>query len=243
MDYQLERKVVLVESDAHQLYPWSLQELNEIGEQVGCDQVPCESASLRFGATELQADYLIGLGDLPSLGDEEAAEPVQESEVIRGALKPLKVSYSLFGTSRALEQLDLRIIKARQGQDEGCELWGSPRYSVDMSPSPTVVTEEDVVGISMRLSPNRFDKLVELIRHRCVDSCEILLVGPTGFYAAWSPGSPTDIKILGDEQRQPVGVPESFKSPVPRIGGVTAFGVTVSTRWRSSERLEDVTIR
>lgn len=243
MDYQLERKVVLVESDAHQLYPWSLQELDEFGEQVGCDQVPCESASLRFAAAELQADYSIHLGDHHGLGDEKIAETEQESQVIRGALKPVGVSYSLFGTSRALQQFDLRIIKTREGQDEGCELWSSPRYSVDMSPSPDIVTVEDAVGISMRLSPDRFDRLVELMRDRCVDSCEIVLEGPAGFYAAWSPGSPTDIKILGDEQRQPVAVPESFASPVPRMGSVAAFGVTVSTRWRSSGRLEDVTNR
>ncbi len=57
--------------------------------------MPCESASLRFTATELWADDSINLGDRASLGDEESQEPEQEFQAIRGALKPVKVSYSL----------------------------------------------------------------------------------------------------------------------------------------------------
>jgi len=244
MKYHLERGVRLsIESEYENLYKWSLQEHNENGKQIGENQIPW-AWSLHFTASELRHIRSIEYGKLYD-SDEEGKKGISEQETITGILhsglcndgKQLEdyVHYSLFGTNRIIKQFGLRIYKLDDASDdeedkEDCWLSGFASYTTEMDFRDE--TTEDFVEIILRLSPERFDKLSELITLKRVDRFRLFLGQVSGFYSEWSPDILThNIKILPrDSDKNVVVIPENCKIEPPRLGEVGEFSLSITQR-------------
>ncbi len=230
MNYHLERKIRLSEDSEYRgLYPWSLQEINENGEQVGKDQIPW-AWSLYFTATELSQNYSVDIEKSYKLGINEITGLTQENEVITAVLKGSledNISYSMFGTARVIHQFGLRIHKLEENSDlEKCCVWGCASYTseIDFKYSTT----NDVVIIHLYLSVQRFKKIAKLINAGGVDMLQVCIRGVSGFYSEWSPSISTNsIKILPDSKDQEVITQEGCQIEPFRLGDVSDFDMTV----------------
>ena len=135
MEYNLDNRVVLSAEREHKnLYSWSIKEFDEVGKQIGGDQIPWEWA-LNFDVVELTPyhELQIKTGDFIS-NEDSLTQTIETSETLRGKLRPSVESrsaglYSMFGTQRRIEEFGLIIYKAADGREEYCRLWGSPSYT------------------------------------------------------------------------------------------------------------------
>lgn len=240
MDYHLEREIRLSEESKYKnLYSWSLQEFNEEGEKIGSDQVPW-AWSLYFTASELRHHHSIEIDRSNESDDEKNNAPVEESETIYAILHPGicrdgkwledDTSYSMFGTNRRVKEFGLRIHKLEDDDGkERCSLWGCVSYTTEIDFRDE--TTEDIVEIYLWLAPNRFNRIVELIKDRRADIVQIRLGGVSGFYSEWSPSiSTNNIKILAASEDQKIIFPENCEIVPPRLGDVGEFNISITQR-------------
>lgn len=235
MDYHIENKILLSEdSEYKSLYSWSLQEFNNKGEKIGFDQIPWRW-DLNFTASELRYHYSVNKNK--SNNDEDST---QENEFITAILHPGicrdgqsledDVSYSMFGTNRIIKEFILRIQKIEDGGDnELCYLLGIVSYTTELDFRK--ITTDDTIDITLRLSPQRFNKIAELIKTQLIDILELALVGVPGFYSEWSPSISTEnIKILSAQEEPVVIKKDGCKIDPPRLGEVIEFSLVIIQR-------------
>ena len=92
-------------------------------------------------------------------------------------------------------------------------------------------TTDDVVEIYLSLAPNRFNRLVELIKDRRADIVQIRLGRVSGFYSEWSPSISTkNIKILTALEDMKIIFPNNCEITPPRLGDVGEFNISITQR-------------
>jgi hypothetical protein len=244
VDYHLEKKILLNnESEYNSLYSWSLQEFNNENEKIGSDQIPWQW-SLYFTASEFRYIYSIDINKSDESAIDDSEESNRESEVITAILHSgvcrdgesleNEVLYSMFGTNRLLNHLDLKIYKVKEDDNERCHIWGGVSYTSEIDFRDETV--DDYVIIKLGLSPQRFDKIAELIKNQRVDVLEITLSMVSGFYAEWSPSISTSMikiltnSILGDSQDQEVITLDDCEIDPPRLGDIGEFSMRIIQR-------------
>jgi len=228
LDYKLEAST---ERQHEGLYDWCIRELDAEGNQVGADQVPWPW-SLHFSLSELHYSYDLELTDSDLLAKLEGLPTVSSGgnsatgrELIVGQLVP-EENYSMLGTARQLKNFDLRILKAEETR---CTVFGAVSYTSEVDFLPE--TEDDLVQVSLTLPSDRFEKIAELIKSRCVNEASLVLGGVHGFYAEWSPGVSTNrVKVLAKGKEQTLATADDFDFEPPRLGEVGEFRLSLGSR-------------
>jgi hypothetical protein len=201
MDFHLDRQIRFSEESEYQsLYKWSIQEIDKNGERVGGDQIPKTGWSY-FTARELRYNtsiksWLLDDSDAEKRGSLE----LTESESIIGTLRPglrdngdlsHEAIYSMFGTNRRISEFKLHITKLEDYQSpERCRAFG------------TVERLGDVIEFSLHLHPDRFDRLVDLIKSEQIDVIQLTMNRVPGFYSNGSPSmSDNELKLLTTSEK------------------------------------------
>ena len=251
MEYHIDREVRLSEESEHKiLYSWSLQEFSKDGVKVGRDQIPWKW-NVFFSASEIRYNKYITLKD----SNDTITEPektVEDYETIVLVLHPYvdvienKITYSMFGTGRAINDFRLVIQRLDEGDSiERCSIWGGVSYTSEVD--FRYHTTNDCVAINMFISNDRFNSLCEAIRDNNTEKVTVRLSGVSGFYSEWSPSISTkNIKVLASENTflvsedvsedvtefvrrdvQIIVYPEGCNINPPRLGHVKEFDLAV----------------
>lgn len=230
MEYHIENKVVLDNQPKYpSLYPWSLSEVGEPGARVATDQIPWEW-SLYF--TLFDIELHLGLGLDPYTGTDKEPAHIRSREYIRARLRPgggygdNPVTYSMFGTSRSIEDMAIKIQAAPEGVEEHCRVWGVVSYTTDHD--FRMETSEDCLGFELVIPPEQFALIAARVASKSVARGVLRLGGTPGFYSEWSPSISTSrIKVLTNDSSHPVGIPEGCEIEPPRLKLVPEFDLSL----------------
>jgi hypothetical protein len=224
------------------LHDWCLQEFDKNDDQVGDDLIPW-GWTLYFNVTNIRHTYALAHDDTDLADfDEETMEPktggsgmdFQCSESILAKLIPAEgrnynTSYSMFGTDRKIENFSIDIEKS---DIDSCQIWGSVSYTFELDFRDE--TTEDTICVQLRLTPDKFDELVQMINRGGTDEASLMLSGVRGFYSEWSPEISTNfIKVLssvGDEQK--VEIAEDAGIDPPQLSTVQEFRLSLNNNHR-----------
>ncbi len=241
MDFHLEREIRLSEEpEFKNLYSWSLQEFDGDGKKIGSDQIPWKW-SLNYTDSELRHNIEIKIEQPCQLENEiEKNKIVEEYETITAILHPgvcndgkwLKndTYFSMFGTDRNIKHFGLNISKLdNEVSDERCNLWGCVSYTTEIDFRDE--TTDDTVQIYIWLSPERFNRLAELIKTQRADIFLVRLSEVSGFYSEWSPSISTDnIKVLASADDQKIVCQDGCNITPPNLGEVGEFNLSIVQR-------------
>lgn len=232
MDYNLDNKVKLAkESEYPSLYAWSLQEFENNGKKIGADHVPW-AWSIYFDASNLKSHFTNEINQDFSESDKQdvAVGSTNSSEIITASLRPQSkglIAYSMFGTQRKVNNFALSIHKLADGKTEQSMVWGSVSYNHEWDFQD--LTEEDSIGFELQLSPEKFNKILNLINLSNANKLVVRLSRVHGFYSPWSPSIRThQIKILANINDQKVEIPEDCKVNPPVLGFIGEFYISIS---------------
>lgn len=246
MDRNLDLKVILNENpERSSLGEWCLDEYDSNDKKVDGDYIPWEW-SCYFKSDELKvvrqldlnrydenyelvdkprSDYKVSIS-----GDLQSGRSDEDSILDR-------VSYSMFGTNRAITKFNLFITSAgKQDGLQGCRVYGIPSYDSEDSHFRTR-TQDDYFGIDIRIEEGEFNDLVQAVESKNADSIVLRISGVSGFYSYWSPTINTShIKLLTSyhEITKPVG---STISP-NIIGTANEFWMSLTKKSESNLDLE-----
>jgi hypothetical protein len=237
LDYETDLNVSLeTETEYKSLYSWCLKETNNEGKQVGRDWIPF-AYSVNFYATSFTTysrfatDWAYNHSDE---GDDKNRPIISEATINA----KLKIGYyddsrwwrsppiSMLGSSRNIEEINLRISRVDDAASERCSIWGTVAYEceIDFRDERT----EDCLEISIYLEGQKFDNLFNLISRREVDRLSLRLSLVKGFYSEWSPSiSPEFIKVLENAENQGLQIDEEWKEKIPTLGKVGEFSLSV----------------
>ena len=237
MEYHLNRKIKLSEESEYKaLYSWSLQELDEDGEEIGSKQIPW-AWDQYFTAIELRHSHSIGFKKESDDEDEISFED-KDDDYIYAILHPgvykdgqwhKDTSLSMLGTDRTMDKFVLKITKASEDSDEYCYVAGGVRYTAEIDYRDE--TLDDFLEIHLSIKPKQFCQILEQLKSPQMDSFQVCLGGVSGFYSEWSPSVSTrKIKILAGRSSQDVQIPEGCIIKPPKLGDVREFTLTVTER-------------
>lgn len=249
LDYDLDLSVSLeTEPKFSGLYKWCLQETNEKGQQVGQDCIP-HLYTVNFYATSLTTQTSVATDWSSRTGEDDDDDKLKllKARVIRAKLKLglyddsqwwRSPPISMFGSSRKIEDINLRIVRVDDVANESCSVWGTVAYEgeFDFRNERT----EDCLEISIYLENEKFESLFNLINRNEVDRLSLSLSNVKGFYSEWSPSiSPAFIKVLENSEEQGLLVDDDWKEKIPTLGNVDKFSIaverTLSTRLPEDE--------
>lgn len=247
MEFHFDRRIRFSRESAHKsLYSWSLQEISETGEQIGSDQVPWPW-TLAFFATELRYVNTVRIErQLDSSENTSAVSDASMAESIFATLRSgnvrgdgtidSKVRFSMFGTDRDVRDFRLAITPLVGDEErENCSVWGCVSYTseVDFRTSRS----DDIVQISIDVSPKRFRALANLIE-KTTPECFAMQIGMvSGFYSEWSPSITTNrVKILTSGEEHKVEVEGGSLAQIRKLGEVGDFRLSAVLRNPLPER-------
>lgn len=247
LDHHLDYGIkVCTETEYKTLYKWCIREFDKDGNQVGLDQVPW-GWTQRFGVTNLRYVYSVEHEDrhIPGLHpDEDADEALKKKistkseELIFADLSPVDsssgsffpTSYSMFGTNRRIENFSLRLVPY---DEEFCSVYGGVSYTSEIDFRDE--TQDDLLQIAIGISPDRFERLRDLIETKSVTQVFISLNRVAGFYSEWSPSISTNsIKVLASAADQKLVIPDGCKIRPLETGRVGEFKI----EFTKSEKLK-----
>ncbi|MBX7500648.1 hypothetical protein K3181_04260 [Qipengyuania sp. YG27] len=218
MDYNLERKLRFNAKTETGLYPWAIREVSEDGKE-GRDKIPW-TFSHSFVATEL------------SLHERSAVESKFDDggSWIRAALEPESVrrygkpKYSMFGTSRPIEDIFLviRPIADNAEADVGARAASASAWPSRTDTDPMWGQEfSDMIQFDLAVPKAEFDLISQRIAADQIGAARFDCHA-RGFYAEWTPDIDADeYKVLCSEQRgQDIEMPEDSDIDLPRVGKV-----------------------
>lgn len=225
MEDNLDFKVVINnKSEYESLYSWSINEVGEDGDRVQQnpflreDYVQFMGSSL-FLTKKLSYQSTFKLEPLDDFFDDSGEFYKEETELIWGKMFPDNrrsyTNYSIFGTNRTIESLDLKILGVDKGK-ESCICKGFPSYTINNDIED--ITVDDYCEVIVYVSHNKFKELKDSITNKSISSLQVILGGVNGFYSPWSPvqTSHTLIKILTNNQ--PLEIPENLDLEIPKLG-------------------------
>jgi hypothetical protein len=242
MDFELNRKILFSTEIKHKsLYSWCLQELDANGEKIGGEQIPWAWTN-RFIATNFR--YGVNLNG--KLENSSRISPITFPHGKSNKNKKLKISetesinlpltsdgnetnYSMFGTERPIKDINLSIHK---DIDERCSVWGCPSYVAEIDFCD--MEQPDTIQFNLFIHPDKFNKIVELIKYNNISKILFTAKEVAGFYSEWSPSISTNkIKVLCEDDDHKVETTEKSKMAItqkenlPRLGEVSEFNLTV----------------
>jgi hypothetical protein len=236
MKHHLDKTIELSEeSKFKNLYPWSLNERDSEGTVTSAHQIPFEFG-LYFTASDVRYHLNIGSDESANYDDADSVinpwtRPEAGGDRINAILhsgpsnRGNKVSYSMCGTDRFIKEFHLEIVQVKDERQERAEVWGSLGYPSEIDFKNETV--DDMVGITLGISPYRFQQLLELIKHQQIDTLDLSIYGASGFYSSWSPSMvPEYIKVLTTSESQRVLLPKESTIAPPRLGSVRSFVLT-----------------
>jgi hypothetical protein len=192
MDYLLERKVKINRDTKHKsLYSWCLNEIDDKGAIVGRDWIPF-GWGFRFTGTSLYVSTRINI----KRDDETEKSNASNSKTINGKFSSGVcfdgenlvdvVTFSIFGTARTIKEFSFTINEAKDDDEDACWLSVIPSYESEDASMRRVI-EVDYAGFEIYLKAEKFNKLVQLIESRSVDSVGMYVRYIDGVYADWTP--------------------------------------------------------
>lgn len=243
LDYQIK---LSTDGKYKSLYPWSLQEFDDNGKQIGRDQAPWqwdlyfESKNIKFGnATTLESDFLQDVvGDWYETEDlnrrdvqnryQENLEVTQQEyvscELVPSSKEAVDTKFYMFGTNRPILDITLSIGKS---DVETCRVFGavSSTFEHDFRD----LTNDDSISIGVHIKPEKFDKIVELAKTKKIDQIEVSIGEVRGFYSDWSPSISThSVKVLTKSDHD-IEKPENCTINPPRLGYAGKISIQVSS--------------
>ncbi|WP_298256221.1 hypothetical protein [Bradyrhizobium sp.] len=231
MEYNLDHRVVLSTEREHKsLYSWSIKEFDAHGKQIGHDQIPWDW-SVAFEVLELSTSYTLEMKKDDGAHDTDAPLSSEVREYLYGRLRPSVERreagfYSMFGTRRRIDRFSFFIYKAKDDKNEYCQLSGSASYTAEWDFED--VTEPDWIQLSIVVSPERFEQLMNLVKLPAATGATIRLRGVDGFYSEWSPSIRTEsIKVLASVQDQQLMNSENLDLVPPVLGNVQEFELSL----------------
>jgi hypothetical protein len=230
MDYHLDYGLRLhTEPKYKSLYSWAINEVDADGSPIGRDLIPWRW-TLFFSATSCVLTNRLEIAAPFSLkGESEEPPRIEVDQVIQLTLRPGArrkgkfrddVTFSMFGTKRAVRDFTLEIRRLHDSAEaECCSAWGSVSYTTEIDFRNE--TADDCICFYLAVKPETFARYVALIDRGAIDDIFFSVGGVDGFYSDWSPSISThDVKVLlrGDEHK--FDLPPDFKGEPPRLGRV-----------------------
>ena len=245
MDLELDRKIFLTTEREHKsLYSWAIQEHGANGEKIGSDQIPWDWSN-RFVATSLNYQVLLR-GKSKKASRIKGADVqlkatvkynqmnIDEEEHITAILQSENddTSYSMFGTDRKIKDIVLSIYKETKQTKENCFVWGCPSYEYELDFRNEV--QPDTISFSLFLKPDKFNKILDLIKTNNLNKLIFIPSGVKGFYSEWSPSiSTSNIKVLCVDSNHKVEVDKKCQltalqqKNIPRLGEIYDFDLRI----------------
>lgn len=243
LDYHLDRSVRLSDDSKQKgLYDWSIQEF-EGDQQEGPDYIPW-GWTLAFTATKITYRQHYALGErywFQRPGETQPESPNKsgfvEKEHIRADLRPghpvnpdrRTPSYSMFGTSRTIEDFALYIYPPENDDgQEGCVVHGGLSYTTEVDFRDE--TPSDYLQFYITVSRRRFDELRERIKAADFDFLVVSVDMVRGFYSEWSPSISTSrIKVLTKPEDHKLTVPADTQIDPPTLKNFDQFDLHLVT--------------
>ena len=229
MDYNLERKVLVCESNNEKNKDkWTIQEFAE-------DGITIDGTYEKYnGGAELIASELKVINKVFG-----SSEEYSESEFIRGVLHNRNdlfeshfqlLPFSMFGTKRFINNIILfieKIDEKNKDAKEKCVIEGYISHDTEFDWGNK--TTEDIIQINIHLNASRFNKLVELIKTQKIDVLQLELWFVTGLYSTWCPYGlfVNEIKVLVNAKDHKVIFPNNSPVNLPELGNVGRFNLSV----------------
>jgi hypothetical protein len=230
LDYQLERKVAFSDkSEYASLYKWFLYETDEAG-KVGRAYIPW-SWGINFTALSIELNEELAV----SRYGEEKEKPVARTH-ISATLRPGYANedsdaptFSMFGTKRLIESFNLIIYENTEPEKgERCALWGSPMYDAGDLRREVM---DDTLQITLFVSPERFARYVDMVRHHPPTLVSLRLSGALGMYSEWTPDVRTGhVKVLTNLKDHGLTMPEGATITPPVVGEVAEYALHFYTK-------------
>lgn len=239
MEYHIERGLRLNQKPEHsRLYQWAVNEIDETGQQIGSDYIPWPWSFVFVARScELVARCeikTVGLMAMPLNAPE-----VNDSRAIQAKLRPsvfddeddsrrTRTRFSMFGTSRVIEEFGLRILPLSGQEPESCTAWGCVSYTAEMDFRDQ--TEPDMIIFTIMVRPETFARYAALIAQGTVSRLSLRVHSVHGFYSNWSPSISTSaVKVLARSNDQSVEPQVDGIAP-PRLGEIGEAEVSFTRR-------------
>lgn len=244
MEHQIDRRLKIVR-DAEKIKnnKWSIYELDKKGNIVGEGYEPWHW-TLSFIVTDIVFYDKIGF----SKTSQKEAQSSPDDENIRqrsmlGTLKPghniseigrqREPRYQMFGTNRAVEIFEIKIIRLQSESDnEYCSAFGTVMTNIQDEEEFGIAGNSDCILFHIGMRPSNFDRYAEQIYSPRELEMILQVRGVSGFYSKWSLDVYTDtIKILtASDKEHPIQTPPDFHSPIPRLGSYLWADLTIKKK-------------
>lgn len=244
MEKKLERTIVLQEqSELKNLYQWFLQEFDEEGKKIEGEQVGWLERC-NFNITCLRLNESINIKrKFASPDSEKIISEIKEEEGIYGEMVPDNkfISYSMFGTGRKINNFNFHISKVdKENPIEKAHLAGCIGFQTSVGFRN--LDQDDFLELKLWVNPERFNKLVDIVKSQNSYFGRISLRGVQGFYSLWSPEIDPrgDIKVLatnhcpsvhGEEyipdETQIIKASDNSKIIPRRLGEIYEFDISI----------------
>ena len=222
------------------LYERCLRQTQEDGTQIGGDLIPWHW-SLQFEAAEVfhHFDYSRDWRGLDDRDEDQKDDAANEDtiETIQAKLIPVErlsfpPRYYMFGYRDAVEMISLKVI--RSSNDTYCTTFSFAKYRSEID-----FHQEDVphhLGFNLRLSEDKFDKILQLMRLNTLDRLSLSVGKVDGFYSNWSPEiTSNSIHILVRSCLEDLNLKE-HADHLPTIGKVRDFQISAREKSLSITR-------
>ena len=248
MEYELRLKT---EPEHKSLYRWAINEIDPEGREIGGDRIPWPW-SLYFTATDCALhdhvdvqpksafDARLERALTESLIDGLPPRESSELQVIMAQLRPgdrrhdqdiwRKTRFSMFGTRRAIEKFELRILpNADPADEEICKAFGSVAYNAaDMESAETAV---DWLQFVLFVKPTTFDRYAAKVSNGFVEDMVFRVGRVAGFYSHWSPSIDTsEVKVLTSNREHKLSLPTDLPFEPQSLGTVGEANLFISQR-------------
>lgn len=220
MKYHLDRKIVFSDqSELKNLYKWCLQEQDDAGAQVGRDYIPWEW-TLFFKAKTVTLHESVSIGDRYASEDDPPGAKTRrfiKARLYSDSADSYPPSFSMFGTDRKIEEIDLFIEEADSG-GERCMGWAGVSSSSEHDLRGEVFP--DALNFYFYVSGDKFGHYAARIASGETNALTFRVGHVKGFYANWSPDIFTrHVKVLTKERQHVVEKAREDVS-LPRVGEV-----------------------
>ena len=233
LDYDTDLKVVLQKGT--DLYKWSLKETDSKDNKIGSDFIPF-FWTLNFHSTSFIVQRGISSQSPIDSEDDESniSMNFSQNDVILVNLKSgfygeegLRVpSISMFGSSREVENILLRIHRIEDVKKENCRVSGGVAY--EWENDFRIEREEDWIEITLKIESKKFDSLFYMVLNNNIEHLSLRLNEVDGIYSNWSPSIHTNfVKALGNIEDQGLEVGEDWKDRIPTLGKVGEASLTI----------------